>query len=655
MRNLFFGWILLCPLMLFADCALGATLEQQRAAFLRAEQAVKQGQSINNEAIMAELADYPLLPSLLYQKFVRELGNTPQIEYFFARYPQTRQALLLRQRWLESLATQGAWADYIKHYRETENIPLQCQYYLALANLGRSQEAYAGAEKLWLTGSSLPESCERLFGLWQSSTGLTPELIWKRFALALQAGNRPLVDDLLRVLPPAMQPQGVLWRQVHENPRLALSCSLLSPAEPLSGLIFAHGMDRLANDDPVLAQTAWLLHKDRFHLKPEEAARLDRRTALALAGQRQAQARAYLLELPDENADAQTRAWRVRAALSLQDWGGALAAIERLQPVERKQAQWLYWKARALESLGDDVDAKENYRLAAQERDFFGFIAADRIGAGYAVSLNPSPVEAAALTRLAETPAFSIIRELLALHRDAESRSEWFHAIKPLNPSELLAAAQLARLWGLDNLAINTAAKAGNWDDLTLRFPLGSNRLVQQAAEAQAIDPAMIYALVRRESAFDPNAGSPVGAKGLMQLMPATADLVARHLNEPPPSPYGLLEPERNLRYGIAYFKELLEKFGHHFALTAAAYNAGPHRVEHWLPVNRKLPADLWVETIPFNETRQYVTAVLAYAVIYQLRLGLPPRRISEFLPDVPASPKGAIKPDNAISVPFCD
>ena len=117
MRKLYFDWILLCPLMLFASFALGATVEQQRAAFLRAEQAVKQGQSINNEAIMAELADYPLLPSLLYQKFVRELGNSPQIEYFLARYPQTRQALLLRQRWLESLATQGAWADYIKHHR----------------------------------------------------------------------------------------------------------------------------------------------------------------------------------------------------------------------------------------------------------------------------------------------------------------------------------------------------------------------------------------------------------------------------------------------------------------------------------------------------------------------------------------------------------
>jgi soluble lytic murein transglycosylase len=647
--------VLLIHLMLVSVASLGAAIEQQRALYLRAEQAIKQGQAAEADGLMAELVDYPLFPYLLYQKLERALGDTPSVENFLTRYGNTRLAHFLRQRWLERLATQGAWVKYAENYRDSENPKLQCNYYLALAQIGRMNEALAGAEKLWPTGTSLPESCERLFLLWQASPGFTTEHIWRRFALALQADNMPLASDLPRLLPPELLAQAELWRQVHSNPRLVLSCSALNPQLPKSGPIFAHGIDRLAADDPLLAQTAWALHQDRFAIAPDEAARIDRRTALALAGQRFDQAGAYLLELPAGHTDAQIRGWRVRAALSRQDWPGVLEAIERLQPEEKKQAQWLYWKARALENLGDSQVAMEAYRLAAKERDYYGFNAADHIGVDYALSAKPETVGEVELNGLAESPPFLVIRELLALHREAESRSEWFHAIKSLSPDGLRAAAKLAQRWGLDNLAINTAAKAGHWDDLDLRFPLGSDSLVLQAAQSQQADPAMIYALVRRESAFDPNAGSPVGAKGLMQLMPSTGELMARRLNEMLPSPNALLEPERNLRYGIAYFKELLEKFGNHFALAATAYNAGPNRVERWLPTDRTLPADLWVETLPISETRQYVAAVLSYAVIYQMRLGQPLRRIAGFLPDVAPGSKPVVKPDRLVSVQVCD
>ena len=517
----FIRFALLCHLLFAPTPSFCASAEQQRPLFLRAEQAIKQGRTSEADGLMAELGDYPLFPYLLYQKLVRELDNTAPVEKFLDRYGQTRQAILLRQHWLERLATRGEWTQYAQNYRETENINLQCNYYLALANSGRESEAFTGAEKLWPTGNTLPESCERLFSLWQASPGFTTRHIWKRFALALQKGNMALADGLQALLPQGLLAQAGLWRQVDANPRLVLTCSTLNPQDPASGLIFAHAIDRLAADDPLLAQTAWVLHKGRFTIEAEETARIDRRTALALAGQRSSQAGAYLLELPNANADAQIRGWRVRAALSHEDWPGTLVAIELLQPGEKKQAQWLYWKARALEILGDTQTATEIYKLAAKERDYYGFNAADHIGINYALISKPVPVGEAELNRLAETPSFLAIRELLALNREREVRSEWFHAIKLLPPNELLAAAKLAQLWGLDNLAINTAAQAGQWDDLTLRFPLGTNPLVLKEAQSPGTDPAMIYALVRRESAFDPNAGSPAGARGLMQLMPA--------------------------------------------------------------------------------------------------------------------------------------
>lgn len=623
--------------------------------FLRVEQAIKQGHLTEATGLISELGDYPLYSHLLYQKIVKDLGDSQAVEDFLSRYGQTRQALLLRQRWLEYLARRGDWAKYVENYRETENPSLQCHYYWALANLGRGNEAWAGAEKLWPTGATLPEQCDRLFALWQSSPGFNNGQIWKRFALAFQTGNMPLAEALQRLLPADLLAQANVWRQVHAEPRLALSCSALNPQDPSSGQIFAYGIDRLAANEPLLAQTAWLLHKNRFIIEAEEIARMDRRTALALAAQRLAQAGAYLWEIPDANADAQIRGWRVRSALSRQDWPGTLKAIERLQPGEKKQAQWLYWKARALENLGDRLGSKENYRLAAKERDFFGFNAADRIGFDYALSTDPTPVAEPELKRLADTPPFPAIHELLALNRIAEARSEWFHAIKSLTHDELPIAAHLALGWGQDNLAINTMAKDGHNDDLTLRFPLWELTLVLGSTQSQRADPAMIYALIRRESAFDPNAGSPAGARGLMQLMPSTGEWVALRMNETLPSANALLEPERNLRYGIAYFKELLEKFGNHPALASAAYNAGPKRVERWLPTDRNVPADLWVETIPFSETRQYVAAVLAYSVIYHIRLSQPVKRVTTLLPEVLPGTQSAALPDRSLSVQICE
>jgi len=646
---------ILCHLLLVPATAFCTQSELQRPLFLRAEMAIKQGRTTEADGLMAELTDYPLFPYLLYQKLVRELDNTDSIEKFLDRFGQTRLAVLLRQRWLERLATQGEWSKYAQNYRNTENINLQCNYSLALANSDRKIEAFSGAEKLWPTGNTLPESCERLFRLWQASPSFTTGHIWKRFALAIQKGNRPLTDDLQTLLTPDLLAQAKLWRQVQANPRLVLTCSTLNPKDPASGLIFAYAIDKLAAEDPLLAQTAWVLHKDRFIIDAEEAARIDRRTALALAGQRASQAGAYLLELPDANADAQIRGWRVRAALSREDWPGILATIELLQAGERKQSQWLYWRARALEMVGESKTATEIYKLAAKERDFYGFNAADRIGVDYALTSKPTPIGEAELKQLAEKPSFLAIHELLALNRDGEARSEWFHAIKLLLPNEVVAAAKLAQVWGLDNLAINTAAQAVQWDDLTLRFPLGTNSMVLKESQSQGADPAMIHALVRRESAFDPNAGSPAGAMGLMQLMPATGELMARRLNEMLPSANALLEPERNLRYGIAYFNQLMEKFGNHFGLAAAAYNAGPNRAAHWIPAGHALPADTWVETIPISETRQYVAAVASYAVIYQSRLGQPLRRIRYLLPDVPPGPQPVANPSRSLSVSICD
>ncbi|SMF93767.1 soluble lytic murein transglycosylase [Methylomagnum ishizawai] len=644
----FFAWV-------GAVLAEPVGLEPQRALFLQAEQALEQGRIDEARHLRDSLEGYPLQVYLGFRLLDHRPGAEAEIPAFLAHHGQTRYAAPLRRQWLEFLARKEAWDDYVRAYQASDDPQAQCDYYWALHRLGRAAEAYAGAAKLWDSAESRPTNCDRLFAVWQASPAFTPEQVWKRLGLALDKHRLPLAHAL-RDLLPAQEDRATadFWLAVHDNPRLVEQCAGWKPADPRQGRIFAHGIDRLAGDEPLRALGVWNLRRGEFRIEPGEQARIDRRLAIALATQRYPQAATYLGTLPDGVADAQTRAWRIRAALLRQDWPGVLLGLEQLDASERSQNLWRYWRARALEALGDNTAALEVYKALAGERDFHGFAAADRVGAKYPLSFEPTPVAEAEVQRLAATPAFRAIQEFRALNRPGEAQKEWLYALDALSKQDRLIAAKLAQQWGWDRLAITALAKSENQGDLSLRFPLAYGEAIAQEARERNLEPALVYGLVRRESAFDPGAKSSAGALGLMQIMPGTGQDVARSLNEAWTSERILLEPRVNLRYGSAYFRGLLDRFGNRFALATAAYNAGPNRVERWLPASGPLPADIWIETIPYSETRQYVSAVLAYVAIYRERLGGNAGRISGLLTEILPGKQGVAKPDRPLGVAVC-
>jgi soluble lytic murein transglycosylase len=227
------------------------------------------------------------------------------------------------------------------------------------------------------------------------------------------------------------------------------------------------------------------------------------------------------------------------------------------------------------------------------------------------------------------------VKEFKLLGRDTEAKRHWAFIIKKLSKDQLKIFAKLAQQWQWYQLAIITLVKADYWDDLEIRFPLSYLQQVQVNAEWQALNPAVIFGLIRQESMLDEHARSAVGALGLMQIMPETGKQIARNLNEPWQSDNALLQPDINIKYGTFYYKQLLGQFDGHFALATAAYNAGPNKVVKWLPSQGSIPADIWIETIPYKETRKYVMSVLSYATIYQQRMLKETLKITEFLLDV--------------------
>ena len=322
------------------------------------------------------------------------------------------------------------------------------------------------------------------------------------------------------------------------------------------------------------------------------------------------------------------KAWRVARGLTTE-------ALAGLTDQERQDPKWQYWQARALDKTGNILQAQNVYAKLAEDRSFYGFLAADNIHKPYQFANKPVFLAENELENLANEADFKVVRELNLLNRPVEAERQWWYAVKKLGKERRMIAAKLAQQWHWDQIAITTLVKADYWDDLSLRFPIYYSDQIHTNAYLQNLDPSIVFGLIRQESIFNKDAESPVGARGLMQVMPRTGMQIARDLKEKWQSDNSLFSPDVNVRYGAFYYKQLLRQFHGHFALATAAYNAGSGRVSKWLPSVQPMPADIWIETIPFKETRKYVTSVLSYAIIYQELIQRKGLKIKELMLDV--------------------
>jgi soluble lytic murein transglycosylase len=501
-------------------------------------------------------------------------------------------------------------------------------------NLGNREQALAEARRIWSLGASQPPACEPLFSLLAVSSQLTPDLIWQRFELALTEDRVPLADYLRRLLDGNERKLADVWIKMHRQPKLIRENPLLDENDPRLGRLFVHAVERLARTDLDLAVRIWDAKKQHPLLDSRTVQRIERKLALALAYNRKPDAYRRLTQLPD--SDKEVREWKVRAALLEQDWRHVDEALAGLTPEELKEARWQYWQARSLAAGGNQADAENLYLKLAEDRSFYGFLAADAAAKPYRLSDKPVDPAANDIDALAAETGFQAAFELRYLNRPLEAERQWWHAVKKLSKERLAAAAKLAQSRHWDPIAIKTLAKAGYWDDLVLRFPLGYMPQVQNNADRYRLGPAMVLGLMRQESMLDSNALSSAGARGLMQLMPKTGRQIARELKEPWSSETSLFDPDVNISYGTYYYKSLLNRYNGHAALATAAYNAGPARVAKWLPQGEAMAADIWIETIPYKETRKYVISVLSYIIIYQHRIREGALKMKDFMTDIP-------------------
>lgn len=613
-----------------------ADLKSQRLVFEAAEQALKDDKAAEFQRLLKGLADYPLYPYLVYQELRPRLNKarTAEVYGFLWAYADSPLAWRLHDAWLRELAEQRRWQDFLADYQPVDDTEIQCLYRRALIETGNKADAFADLDTLWLTGQVMPKMCDYAFDAWRKDGGMSTDHIWLRLSLAIEAGQMDLARYLSHILPPPDQLWAGWWLELRQRPERVKTPPAFNTQHVWLPAILAYGIKRMSSNDAAGAAATWQKVRAQQPFTESQTASINRTLALALATQKDPQAGIWLSALDIGEENQQVRERRVLLAMNSGDWSATLTWIAQLNAEEQLSPRWRYWHARALEQLGFTEQATAIYtRLVA--RDYYGFLAADRLGQPYLIAHRPLTFSAQEMAVVEQVPGIQRARELYALGRLVDTRREWNRTIRDFSEGLKLRAAKLAHDWGWRDGAIFTVAQAPRQDDLELLFPLDHRDHVELRARDSSIDPAWAFAILRQESAFVADARSPVGALGLMQLMPGTARMVAKSLKMKMKNIDNLLLPEINIRLGSAYLRTGLERFSDNPVLATAAYNAGVARVRQWIPDSGAISAELWVENIPFKETRDYVRRVMAFTVIYQQRLGGEPVSLSKLMAPV--------------------
>ncbi len=609
-------------------------LKQQRKLFLQAERALKLGRFTQYRKLEHRLNDYPLYPYLRFIELERNIKNTPseKIQHFLQTYHNTPLANKLYYRWINSLARSGKSQALVQYFRPTQNTRLLCNYANALHKTGKKGMAFSLMGELWQTGDSLPKSCDPILKKWSKAGYMTTSRLWARIHLVMNKGKRRLATYIGKSLPKKERFWLSLWKKVQRHPEYVLKADqhFKDQHSPIMHWILVDGMTRLSRRKPLIAAKHWQEIRDKYNFNNEEKERIERRLSLSLARAATPLSRETLKALNLDSRDTQVITPHILSAIGDKDWENALSWLNNLKSNERNSERWLYWRARALEEMGRLDEARSLYLQITDNRSYYSFLAADRIGDRYQLTHRPINSPAAELIKLQHIPGVARAGELYQLKRIVDARREWHYAIQQMDKKQLLIAAQLANKWGWHDRSIITLALAQYWDDLELRFPLAHKKYIEKQAKHEKINPAWAFAVIRQESAFTTDARSSAGALGLMQLMPRTARQVARSLRIKRPNRRDLLKSNINIKLGIRYLRKLQDRFKGNAVLATAAYNAGGWRVKGWLPKDEAQSADLWIENVPFTETRKYLKRVLTYTIIYEQRLGLDSKPLLE-------------------------
>jgi soluble lytic murein transglycosylase len=568
------------------------------------------------------LQSYAIHDYLVAARWRRDLIQRPDdsldaaIDAFLHAHVGQPVARALRREWLASLAQRRRWDWFLPRSVDVNDPVLICDRLEARLSTNDTQGLAAAALLRWMVPQKPPAECADVFAWLRQQGFLTASLAEGRTRAALSADTPRLAREFAADVPLSRRAALLQWSDLLDSPRSALNVLATHPSLAVEPEAMASGFDKLSRTEPAFALDLLPRLLARDGLAPMLQDQLKRSAALGAAYDRDPRAMTAFAELPAAAVDSQVQEWRVRAAVWKGEYAMALEWIEQMPPSLSATPRWRYWHARAVAAtMGDDA-AEPLFAEIAGLRDFYGYLAADRLKQPYNLNVRPSPLDAAAQTALSSQPGMIRAHELFDCDMTEDAISEWTAIVDGADSALKVQAAMLASRWGWYAQAITTLAQTGEFDDVTLRYPRPYMDAVSQAGKLAQLPQDWILAVMRQESLFRKDAVSRADARGVMQLVPSTASAIARRWHLSPPGRDGLFDPAIAIPLGAAYLRELLDRYGEQLAVSLAAYNAGPAAVGHWLPPS-PMDADVWIENIPYNETRGYVQHILEHIVAF--------------------------------------
>jgi soluble lytic murein transglycosylase len=534
---------------------------------------------------------------------------------FLAETGDAPVAQSLRRTWLASLARRESWAGFLAHYDAATATPaLECEYFNARIARDDTAGLVAAIRALWLTPYRLPSECESAFQWLRAQRELPDALVAQRVELLLDAGNASFARVVAARLPRDVAAPLRERAAFIENPTRMLDALLAEPSRVAAGETVLEAWSRLARNAPEAALARFPALRER--VSAPEADELARALALGLAWDRRPEALEYFARVPTAALDDADLEWWARAAMWTGDWNVVRAAIAAMSPEHRSESAWRYWAARAAEEDGDKDTARELYSALLGDDNYYSAVAAARLGERVTPKLELMPFDAERIATIAAADAFRRVRELVLAGLREPATVEWHYAYARLPDDQRLHAVQLAARWEIYDVAVAAATSQGHFNDYPLLYPKPYGDDVASAVALTDVEPHLLYGVLRQESLFRPDAASSAGALGVAQLTPATARETARRWGLPIPQRADLFDPRVNITLGAARFAELLKEFDAQLPVALGAYNAGPAAAARWLPPS-PTDSDVWIENIPYNETRAYVRRVLWHSLVF--------------------------------------
>lgn len=524
----------------------------------------------------------------------------------------------LRERWLYELARTKDWSSYTQYYQPSNDMNLVCYEQMAKYNTGAQQEALKDSIPLWLTGDSRPAACNNLFDLLLKNEDFDQELITQRIALALDKRNIQLARYLLKQykIPHPADTQAL--NAVYQNPR---TISKL-PAGGLNSAIYLYGLKRMVTINMESALQLGQQGKNKHLLDTAQQQAFLAHVALYKAMRNSEDTLQWFAKVQPQYANDILVDWQIRFALKRQDWPQVTALINDSK--NKDTPCWQYWLGRSLEEQGKTTEARAVYEPLAKSRQYYGFLASLRLKQTPSFTNEP-PINNLEVLK----PYQAFIDQVKTLYTSKNTLqasrllNDFISELPKNEASALVYWIDTTLQWHGKSVYLSNNETLNN--QLSLRFPLAYKDTVKQYSQKYAVPPEFIYAIIRQESGFREDATSSVGARGLMQVMPYTAGVVSKADKIPYANQNQLFLSEKNINIGVAYLKQLSKRFSNHPILIAAAYNAGPKQVVYWLKRHPPKEIDVWIETLPWQETRNYLKNVMAFYVVYQYRLNQKP------------------------------